>query len=347
MLNMAVFAPIPSASVTIATAENAGFLINCRNASRRLLIPKCDHWIDPGGAARRNKTGSGGNQSKHSGDGKINGRIEGVDFEQNIFQRGGCDHSQQQRNAAGAENKANAELPRSLRHHHSENSRCVRTQCHANAEFLGPLVHRKTHHAVKTDSGENEGDDSKNGKQRRDDAIARENFIVKSSRRSGKIGWKVRIEFGNRFAQRRAKNVSPLTCPRTNKDRAKLRSRRCAQQWHVKSHALGLLIERTLHQGVWHHSDNGSPRLRIGRIKNPNLMPDPALVAPTFPGTPRIPNCHRLFRIPLVDGEIAAFENFQTKRREIIVLDRFEISARPLPLPEIIMAVYLILTLGV
>src|SRR5438445_384001 len=151
MLKMAVLAPIPSASVTIATAENAGFLINCRNASRRLLIPKCDHWIDPGGAARRNKTGSGGNQSKHSGD--------------------------------------------------------------------------------------------------------------------GKIGWKVRIEFGNRFAQRRAKNVSPLTCPRTNKDRAKLRSRRCAQQWHVKSHALGLLIERTLHQGVRHHSDNGSPRLRIGRIK--------------------------------------------------------------------------------
>src|SRR5437879_8299103 len=81
MLKMAVLAPIPSASVTIATAENAGFLINCRNASRRLLIPKCDHWIDPGGAARRNKTGSGGNQSKHSGDGEINGRIEGVDFE--------------------------------------------------------------------------------------------------------------------------------------------------------------------------------------------------------------------------------------------------------------------------
>src|SRR5262249_12187402 len=38
MLKMAVFAPIPSARVMIATAENAGFLISWRTANRRLFM---------------------------------------------------------------------------------------------------------------------------------------------------------------------------------------------------------------------------------------------------------------------------------------------------------------------
>src|SRR5262249_1649571 len=157
------------------------------------------------------------------------------------------------------------QLPHALRHHHPENASRVRSQRHANAKLLRALVHRKTHHAIKSDSGKNERDNSKNGKQRCNDAIAGENFIVKSSRRSGKISRKVRIELGNGSAQSRAKSVSPLTRARTDKDRAKLRSGRCAKQRHVKSNALGLLIERTLHQGVRDDADNGSPRLRLTR----------------------------------------------------------------------------------
>src|SRR5947209_10567824 len=84
MLKIAVLAPIPSASVIIATAENAGFLISPRKASRRSLITKRDHWIDPGGASRRNETGSGCDRGQQRRDRKIDGRVERVDLEQNI-----------------------------------------------------------------------------------------------------------------------------------------------------------------------------------------------------------------------------------------------------------------------
>ena len=126
-----------------------------------------------------------------------------------------------------------------------------------------------------------------------------------------------------------------------------MRSRRCAQQWHIKSHALGLLIERTLHQRVRHDADNSSPRLRLTGIEDSDLVTNRALVAPIFSGKTRIHNCHRLFRIDIVDGEITAFENFQTKRREIIVRDRFEISARAIPIGEIILTVNFVLALAV
>src|SRR5207237_9557732 len=105
MLKMAVFAPIPSASVTIATAENAGFLINCRKASRRLLITKCDHWIDPRGAPRGNKTGSRGDSCQQRRDREINRGVERIDLEENIFQSRCCDNPEEQGDPNGANNK--------------------------------------------------------------------------------------------------------------------------------------------------------------------------------------------------------------------------------------------------
>src|SRR5205814_8076524 len=168
--------------------------------------------------------------------------------------------------------------------------------------------HRQPPHAINSNGRKNEHDNSKTLEQRYDDAIAGENFIVKSSRRSGKISRKIRVEPGNRSPQNWTKSVSPLTHARTDKDRAKLRSGRCAQQGHVKSHAVGLLIERALHQGVRHDADNGSPRLRFTGIEDSHLVTDRALVAPIFSGKTRIHNCHRLLRIDIVNREIAAFE---------------------------------------
>src|SRR5207302_1029835 len=141
MLNMAVFAPIPSARVTIATAANPGFLISCRRARRKLLIAKGNHWIDAGGAARWNKTGSGRDRRKQRGDREINCRIERVDLEQNVFQRRRCDNAEQQCDAASAKNKADGQLPGALCHHHAENSFRIRAERHSNAEFLRPLIH--------------------------------------------------------------------------------------------------------------------------------------------------------------------------------------------------------------
>src|SRR5205823_5479508 len=65
-LKIAVFSPIPRASVSNASKVNAGDLSNCRRAKRRSvitirsllmdfatasLVSQCDHWIDLGGAA--------------------------------------------------------------------------------------------------------------------------------------------------------------------------------------------------------------------------------------------------------------------------------------------------------
>src|SRR5437016_3778112 len=118
MLKIAVFAPMPSARVRIATAANAGFLVNCRSARRKLFIAKRNHWIDTSGAARRNKTGSCGDCGQQRRDRKINGRVERVDLEQNIFERRGGDDAEKQCDAARAQDKANRELPRALCHHH-------------------------------------------------------------------------------------------------------------------------------------------------------------------------------------------------------------------------------------
>src|SRR4029077_17253158 len=70
MLKIALFAPIPSASVKIATDVNPGDLRSWRRANLRSLILFCaqgDYWIDACGAAGWYKT------SKQSGDGKSRG----------------------------------------------------------------------------------------------------------------------------------------------------------------------------------------------------------------------------------------------------------------------------------
>src|SRR6267143_1814627 len=115
MLKMAVFAPMPSARVRIATAENAGFLISCRKARRRLLITKSNHRIDTGCTTRRDETGRGRDCGQQGRDCEINRRVERINFEKNIFQSRGCDDSEEQRDPARAKNKADGELPSALR----------------------------------------------------------------------------------------------------------------------------------------------------------------------------------------------------------------------------------------
>src|SRR5207247_10299286 len=58
MLKMAVFAPIPSASVSTATAVKPGFFSNCRKANLRSFITQRLHWIDMGRAARGQPAGA-------------------------------------------------------------------------------------------------------------------------------------------------------------------------------------------------------------------------------------------------------------------------------------------------
>src|SRR6266478_6932141 len=102
-LKMAVFIPIPIASISAARQLKAGVFRSCRSAKRissnievsqpfGLFITQRDHWIDACGATRWNKTGNRRDERKHSGNRKINRRIEGVYFEKNIFERCRCDY---------------------------------------------------------------------------------------------------------------------------------------------------------------------------------------------------------------------------------------------------------------
>src|SRR5437773_5007117 len=143
MLYTATLIPIPTPKVTTAATVNPGDLRSWRSANLRSFMSfsaQCFDWINPRGATRRNQTGSGRNQCKQSGNGQINGRIERVDFEENVFEGSGRDHSEKQSNPARAENKADRELPSSLGHNHAEDSLRVRAQGHADAEFLRALT---------------------------------------------------------------------------------------------------------------------------------------------------------------------------------------------------------------
>ena len=213
-------------------------------------------------------------------------------------------------------------------HDHSENARRVRTERHSNTELLRPLIYRKAHYAIKTDRRQNECDDSKNAEQARDDTRAVENFNVQSGRGTGEIRRQIRIQFGDRSAQSRAESVGALPRTRTNDDRAKLRGRRRAKEWHVKSGGLGLLIEWSLHQQIWNHTDNGAPRLRVARIENPDLVTERASIAPIFSRETRVHDRDRLLRIAVIDCKIAAFENLQAEGREIIVGNGFKVTTR-------------------
>src|SRR5260370_4720836 len=100
------------------------------------LVPKSSYRIDARCAARRNETRRRGHEREQSRDGEINGWVERVDLEQNIFQRSCGQDSKQQRRATRAERKANDELPCALLHHHSENPPCVRSKRHSNSKLL-------------------------------------------------------------------------------------------------------------------------------------------------------------------------------------------------------------------
>src|SRR2546421_8425591 len=81
------------------TPPDAAFVQSETVAHRGLLGSQRYHWIHPGGAARRNETRRGGNESEQTRDNDINRRIERIDLEQDVLERGGSDDADEQRDA--------------------------------------------------------------------------------------------------------------------------------------------------------------------------------------------------------------------------------------------------------
>src|SRR2546427_7802329 len=76
-LKMAVFAPMPSASVSTATAVKPGFFSNCRMANFRSFITQCLHRIDSRRAPGGQPTGKQSYQEDQQYQAANGGRISG------------------------------------------------------------------------------------------------------------------------------------------------------------------------------------------------------------------------------------------------------------------------------
>ena len=166
---------------------------------------------------------------------------------------------------------------------------------------------------------------------------------MKPSRCARKIDWQIRIKLSDCFTQRWSKRFCALSGARPNDDCAKLRRWLGSEQRHVEACVVGLLVERPLHQRVRHHADDSAPRLGLAGIENPDLMTKGALIAPMLARKTRVHDRDRVFRIRVVDSEIAAFKDFQPERAEIIVRDRLVISARSVTINQIILSVHFVL----
>ncbi|PZR77709.1 MAG: hypothetical protein DLM52_03930 [Chthoniobacterales bacterium] len=104
------------------------------------FVAQCDHGIDARGATGGKETGQRGDEREQSRHGAIDRRIERVDLEEDIFERGRCDDSEEERDATGAEDQPDGELPRTLAHDHPKNAHRIRAERHANPELLSALV---------------------------------------------------------------------------------------------------------------------------------------------------------------------------------------------------------------
>src|SRR6266480_6835163 len=79
-LKIAVFAPMPSARVSTATAVKPGFFSSWRKANLRSFITQCLHGIDFGRASRRKVTGEESDRSQQKPDASKGYRISRPHF---------------------------------------------------------------------------------------------------------------------------------------------------------------------------------------------------------------------------------------------------------------------------
>src|SRR6266446_7290373 len=85
-LKMAVFAPMPSASVSTATAVKPGFFSNWRKANLRSFMAQRLHRIDSRCTTRRQVAGGKDDQSHYCRDHQERLRIPRADFIQHVGQ---------------------------------------------------------------------------------------------------------------------------------------------------------------------------------------------------------------------------------------------------------------------
>ena len=122
------------------------------STSSQLFCAQRDHRIDARRATSRNEAGYRGDRGQYCPHRAVDPEsVEHVHMKQKVLERGGADGSEQERGHTYPKEEPDPQLPRALGHDHAENSHRIRAERHANAEFLRPLVDRKTHDSVETD----------------------------------------------------------------------------------------------------------------------------------------------------------------------------------------------------
>ncbi len=163
MLKIALFAPIPSASVKIATDVNPGDLRSWRRANLKSLILFCaqrDYRIDSCGAAGWYKTG------KQSGDGKSCGSNGN---QKRIMRRDLVKLSRHEMTRAKRGGKADYQPEQNrihpLFHHESQNICDLCAERHAHSDFGRSLFDRVSDRAVNSDDREQQRNTGKRSEQ--------------------------------------------------------------------------------------------------------------------------------------------------------------------------------------
>src|SRR6476659_1864865 len=202
---MAVFAPIPSASVTTAMTVNPGDLRSWRRANLKSLILFCaqrDYWIDACGAAGWYKTG------KQSGDGKSrgsNGNQKRI-VRRDLVKLGGDEMTSAKRGGkADYQPEQNRIHP--LFHHESQNICDLRAERHAHSDFGRSLFDRVSDGAVNSDDREQQRNSRKRAEQSHRQPLLTERLPNDCIERVWLQNWRLLVDLVERAANDRLRSI--------------------------------------------------------------------------------------------------------------------------------------------
>src|SRR5438445_7014132 len=162
MLKIAVFAPIPRASVKIAMAENAGLLTSWRKAKRmsfnmEVIRPsgsfgsQGDDWIYTCSAAGWDAAGNQRDHQKRQHRGNHSADVDGTNVVKQRHQSATGSNRTDQSDSDADRHQCHA-----LAKHELKNVCALRAKRHADPKLASALCDRQRHHAVKTNAREYE-----------------------------------------------------------------------------------------------------------------------------------------------------------------------------------------------
>src|SRR6476659_8871891 len=202
---MAVFAPMPSASVNTAIRVNPGDLPSWRKANLRSLILFCaqrDYRIDAHGAAGWYKTG------KQSGDGKSCG---GNGNQKRIMRRDLVKLSRDEMTRAKRGGKADYQPKQNrihpLFHHEPQNICDLRAERHAHSDFVCSLFDRVSDRAVNSDDREQQRNTGKRAEQSHRQPLLTERLHNDCIERVWLQNWHVLVDLVERAANDRLRSI--------------------------------------------------------------------------------------------------------------------------------------------